>query len=295
MAKKKPAAEVTSKTDPICGLVMPISTIEGLPPTHWLEVKEIISESVRSKGFEPLLVSDSDESGIIQARIVQNLYNYPIAVVDVSCKNPNVMFELGMRLAFDKPTVVIKDEQTDYSFDTSPLEHVGYPRDLRYSQINDFKSRLAEKVHATYEKSRADKNYSSFLKNFQQIVPSQLHTQTVSQDEFIIKELATIRSLLTRQATQREESSAESLTTVFLLRSGVRVGPFPCVPLVIKSENGQVQTYGVQIVLPEQFKVKTGEAIDCELSSGETGRFIVSTSNVTGERKYVTGRLVEIT
>jgi hypothetical protein len=58
---------------------------------------------------------------------------------DVSCKNPNVMFELGMRLAFDKPTIIIKDDQTSYSFDISPIQNLEYPRDLRFNKIIDFK------------------------------------------------------------------------------------------------------------------------------------------------------------
>jgi hypothetical protein len=53
----------------------------------------------------------------------------------VSGKNPNVMFELGIRLAFDKATIIIKDDKTDYSFDTSVIQHIPYPRDLRHNQI----------------------------------------------------------------------------------------------------------------------------------------------------------------
>ncbi len=56
----------------------------------------------------------------------------PIVVCDISARNANVMFELGMRLAFDKPTVIIKDERTPYSFDISSIEHLDYPSDLRY-------------------------------------------------------------------------------------------------------------------------------------------------------------------
>ena len=56
---------------------------------------------------------------MIHKTIVQNLYLNPIVVCDVSGKNANVMFELGLRLAFDKPTIIIKDDKTDYSFDTS--------------------------------------------------------------------------------------------------------------------------------------------------------------------------------
>lgn len=80
-------------------------------------------------------MSDSDEIGIIQKRIIQNVYNSEIVICDVSKKNPDVMFELGMRLAFDKATVIIKDDKTDYSFDTGVIEHLGYPRGLRFYKI----------------------------------------------------------------------------------------------------------------------------------------------------------------
>lgn len=152
-----------------CGLIMPISTIDGCPAEHWLEVKNIIIDAVDSiedLDFEVRLVSDQDDVGVIQKRIVQNVYNSDIVVCDVSCKNPNVMFELGMRLAFDKPTVIVKDDKTDYSFDTGVIEHIPYPRDLRFSKMVSFKASLADKVAATYHASLNDPNHSTFLKNF---------------------------------------------------------------------------------------------------------------------------------
>ena len=72
-------------------------------------------------------------------RIIENIYSSDIVICDVSCKNANVMFELGMRLAFDKPTIIIKDDSTGYSFDTSLIEHLEYPRDLRFTSIIKFK------------------------------------------------------------------------------------------------------------------------------------------------------------
>jgi nucleoside 2-deoxyribosyltransferase len=148
---------------------MPISAIDGCTADHWAEVKAVVVEAVESiedPRFVVRLVSDSDESGVIQKRIVQNVYNSDIIVCDVSAKNPNVMFELGLRLAFDKPTVIIKDDTTDYSFDTGIIEHVAYPRDLRFAKIVDFKNTLADKVLATYKAALADPNHSPFLKNF---------------------------------------------------------------------------------------------------------------------------------
>jgi hypothetical protein len=109
---------------PICGIVMPISALDGCAEGHWSDVHEILDEAIEDAGFEGNLVSDADESGIIQKRIIQNLYENPIVVCDVSGKNPNVMFELGLRLAFDKPVIIVKDDKTTYSFDTAPIEHV---------------------------------------------------------------------------------------------------------------------------------------------------------------------------
>lgn len=140
----------------VCGIVMPISAIDGCLETHWSDVREIIDEAIEEAGFEPNLVSNADDVGIIQKRIIQNLYENPVVVCDVSGKNPNVMFELGLRLAFDKPTIIIKDDKTSYSFDTSPIEHLEYPRDLRFGRIVEFKEKLAEKIQATHEKSIND-------------------------------------------------------------------------------------------------------------------------------------------
>jgi hypothetical protein len=110
-------------------------------------------------------------------------------VCDVSGKNPNVMFELGMRLAFDKPTIIIKDEKTSYSFDTSPIEHLEYPRDLRFTKIVEFKDALKEKIGATYKRSVEDPSYTTFLKHFGTFTVSKLDSKEVSKEDFIIEEV----------------------------------------------------------------------------------------------------------
>jgi hypothetical protein len=183
---------------PICGVVMPISTIDGCSESHWAEVLEIMTEAIEEAGFDANLVSNADDVGIIHKRIIQNLYDNPIVVCDVSGKNPNVMFELGMRLAFDKPTVIIKDEKTAYSFDTSSIEHIEYPRDLRFSQIVDFKVKLTEKIAATHKRATTDPNFTTFLKHFGEFTVAKLDKKEVSGQEFIMEELRSIRSAVRR-------------------------------------------------------------------------------------------------
>ena len=168
---------------------MPISEIDGCQPSHWKEVLHIIKDVINEIGFTPNLVSDSGDSGVIQKRIIQNLYDNPIVVCDVSGKNPNVMFELGMRLAFDKPTVIIKDDQTSFSFDTAIIEHLIYPRDLRFSSILNFKNELKSKIENTHKSSIEDKNYSTFLKHFGKFKLASIDEVELSSDKFILREL----------------------------------------------------------------------------------------------------------
>lgn len=183
---------------PVCGVVMPISTIDGCSESHWADVLEIVTEAIEEAGFGANLVSNADDVGIIHKRIIQNLYDNPMVVCDVSGKNPNVMFELGMRLAFDKPTVIIKDEKTTYSFDTSAIEHIEYPRDLRFSRIMDFKVKLTQKIVATHKHATTDPNFTTFLKHFGEFTVAKLDKKEISSQEFIIEELRGIRSAVRR-------------------------------------------------------------------------------------------------
>ena len=172
-----------------CGLIMPISSIDGCTAEHWTEVKSIITDAVSTItefSFSVNLVSDQEDVGVIQKRIVQNIYDSDVVVCDVSCKNPNVMFELGMRLAFDKPTLIIKDDGTDYSFDTGVIEHLNYPRDLRFAKIVAFKQNLANKICATYRASLNDAS-QSFLSSFGTFKVAKLDQAEGSAEQVLIE------------------------------------------------------------------------------------------------------------
>jgi len=212
---------------------MPISTIDGLGPEHWTEVKSIIQDaidSISAPKFSAKLVSDADDVGVIHKRIVQGVYNSDVVVCDVSARNPNVMFELGMRLAFDKPTVIIKDDKTDYAFDTSIIEHIPYPRDLRFSRIVAFKRQLAEKVLATYKAATESSGHSTFLKNFGTFKVAELNQTIGSGEQVMMEMLVDIQHEVTRlrrssnmrpslRSRNSEEGRARILAELLRMRS----------------------------------------------------------------------------
>jgi hypothetical protein len=177
-----------------CGIIMPIAKHPDYQAGHWKDVLDILIEAISETDFEARLVSDDVAIGLIHDRIVTNIYNDKIVVCDVSSKNPNVMFELGLRLAFDKPTIIIKDEKTGYSFDTGVIEHIPYPSSLRFGEINNFKEELVKRINATYAKSQSEKDYSPFLKSFgKTIIPASIEKNEIPESKYILEQLSMLR------------------------------------------------------------------------------------------------------
>ena len=209
---KKEDMPTNEAKKPICGIVMPISSIDNCSEIHWKEVKGIIKDAVEAAGFEAQLVSEANDSGIIQKRIVQNLYKNDIVICDVSCKNPNVMFELGMRLAFDKPTIIIMDNMTKYSFDTAPIEHIGYPRDLSYYQIIEFKKNLTEKIKGTINAAKQP-DYTTFLKNFGEFQVATIENKKGTMDQVVLSRLDDLSRQMSEIRSNQRDRILERIET----------------------------------------------------------------------------------
>lgn len=191
--------EVVRLQDIKIGYVMPIAKTDGYPDSHWSDVMSIISDTLTRIEARPgRMVSDGGEITTIHSRIVNNLNDDDLIICDVSSRNPNVMFELGMRIAFDKPVIIIKDDVTDYCFDSGTIEHIGYPKDLRHGLINKFQNSLAAKIIATFEafiKNKAVKT-SPILKNFGSYDKKDIKLEELSANEILIKDIQSIKNSL---------------------------------------------------------------------------------------------------
>lgn len=215
MTSKKLPSTATAETDGVaenephkikCGLIMPISKSQGLEPEHWLNVKGIICEALADTEFDVRLVSESDDVGVIHKSIVQNIYKNDLVICDVSTHNANVMFELGLRLAFDKPTVIIKDDETPFSFDTQVIEHIVYKRSLHYVDIVSFKKKLKDKVIATLEQSRQP-DFSTFLGHFTINHISKIEEKTVSVTDALVERIEQMQNTINMVAKQQIRQS----------------------------------------------------------------------------------------
>lgn len=199
----------------MCGVIMPIANTPGYESGHWKDVLNILEDALKETKFEAKLVSERIDIGLIHEQIVTNIYENEIVICDVSSKNPNVMFELGMRLAFDKPTIIIKDELTNYSFDIGGILHLEYPSSLRHNKIEKFKNDLSKHVIATHSKSKSEAEYSPFLKGFgRQIIPKSIDKLEVSENQYIIDKLNEITNQLKETTINFNSSQNKSRRTV---------------------------------------------------------------------------------
>lgn len=199
MADEKKIEDIT------CGYVMPIARTDGYQENHWKDVLTILDSVTTELGIiKKRIVSDGDTITTIHSRIVNNLNKDDIIICDVSSRNPNVMFELGMRIAFDKPVIIIKDSQTDYCFDSGTIEHLAYPKDLRYGEIQTFKEKLKKKIIKTHEEFilKGDKGVSPILKNFGSFERKEIKLSKITAEESLIRDIDSIKnSLLNIQMT----------------------------------------------------------------------------------------------
>ena len=202
------------------GIVAPISDSTDInklyTEDHWSEVLSIVQECYSEDDNSIELVSDSVSSSVIISEIVQNLATKSLIICDVSSKNSNVMFELGLRLAFDKPIILIIDSITDYSFDISPIKHILYPVTLAYTAVKSFQNELSRAIEI--EKNKSDShNSDSYLSHFKvQNVAKTLPEEKIDEIQSIHSELTNLSKAVRNLVSRNVKFSATLPTRIEL-------------------------------------------------------------------------------
>lgn len=152
-----------------CGIIMPISDTDGYDTGHWLEVRSLIVRAAQQAGYTAGMVSENDGQDVIHRSIVKNIYHNELVVCDVSSLNPNVMLELGLRMANKKPLVIVFDGEGIYPFDIKSMLYIPYPKGLRHSKVENFVQELTTRIKQVGEADKAGK-YEPFLNQFNDVV-----------------------------------------------------------------------------------------------------------------------------
>lgn len=122
------------------GIVRPISVKDPYKQGHWGYIHRAIEEALTNceeYEFMVSLVSENTKSDIIQSTIIKNLYHADVIVCDLSSLNPNVFFELGIRMAYRKPCVLLIDDKTSPPFDVAPIRYIDYPSSFHRYELEE--------------------------------------------------------------------------------------------------------------------------------------------------------------
>ena len=133
--------------------------------------------------MKSIRADETKNTNLIQLDILKRIIETPIAVCDMSSKNPNVFYELGMRQAFDMPTVLIKDESTNAPFDISGLRYVTYNKAMKHRDVIEAIQELTECIHDTYAKKDDKTEINSLIRLMEFSSPAILNPINISDTE----------------------------------------------------------------------------------------------------------------
>lgn len=156
VSKSKESKEAEVEKKPICFVMMPISDAQGYEPGHFSRVYEyLFKPAIERAGYHPERADDTVKTDYIVVGIVKKIIDAEMVLCDMSGRNPNVLYELGLRHAYQKKVVLAKDRATDKIFDVQGLRYTEYDGSLRVDTVQKDVLRLTEALKST-EKSKSD-------------------------------------------------------------------------------------------------------------------------------------------
>ena len=148
-----------------CFIIMPIADHTDYNPGHFKRVyQDIFAPACKGAGYRPVRADDVTQTNLIHLDILQKLIESPMAICDLSSRNPNVLFELGLRQAFDKPTVIVQENGTPQIFDIGLLRYTEYHRDLDYRNVLQDQDNIKKALIETKKAVAENKSVNSIIK-----------------------------------------------------------------------------------------------------------------------------------
>jgi hypothetical protein len=159
-------AEPDDKTGLKCFAIMPFRERESARSIGFFDevLKALIAPAGREAGFE-VLTANREGSDVIHATIVNQLLDADLVIADLTENNPNVLFELGLRIAEDKPIALIRAKGTAPIFDVDNMLRVyEYDPNLWVSTIEHDRPRLTAHIKAAWDHKDSNLTFMKILR-----------------------------------------------------------------------------------------------------------------------------------
>lgn len=142
--KLKAFEEKTEKKN--CFVIMPFSSSKTCSEDEWTEIfKNVIKPAVEKAGFNYTCSRANIHFGAIIEDILDNLNRSELVIADITDKNPNVLYELGVRHTLGGAAIVIAQNIDEVPFDLKPYIVKTYGWKSQ-PERNNFKRKIKEAI-----------------------------------------------------------------------------------------------------------------------------------------------------
>jgi hypothetical protein len=127
-------------------------------------LRSLITPAAKASQFT-VKTANRQGSDLIQSTIINDLIEADLVIADLTEHNPNVMFELGMRMAEDKPVVLIKALGTGPLFDVDNMLRVfEYSPNLWQTTVEKDLPNLRDFIKGAWDNRGSEKSYMKILR-----------------------------------------------------------------------------------------------------------------------------------
>lgn len=157
-------SESKGKNPQVAFVIMPFSErTDKYAKGFFTEVlNSLVTPAAADAGFT-VQTAKRTGSDVIQSTIINALIEADLAIADLTEHNPNVLFELGLRMALQKPVLLIRAKGTDKIFDVDNMLRVfDYNPNLWTTTLTEDLPELTKHIKSAWE-SRMEKTYMQLL------------------------------------------------------------------------------------------------------------------------------------
>lgn len=148
----------------ICFVVMPIGEYGSSTYKHYLEVYEdLFIPAIKKAGYIPKRADEEKSCNVIQCDIVQKIIDSDMVLCDLSGKNPNVLYELGIRQAFDLPVVLVQEQGTGRIFDISIIRTIDYDQNMNNRRLKLGIDAISDAIEKTSKETSGINSIIKFI------------------------------------------------------------------------------------------------------------------------------------
>jgi hypothetical protein len=126
-------------------------------------LRRLVTPAGNSAGFA-VVTAERKGSDVIQSTIINQLMQAELIIADLTDHNPNVLFELGIRIAKELPVALIKAEGTGHIFDVDNMMRVlPYDPNLWVSSVENDRPLLTDHIKAAWDNRTTYRSYMEIL------------------------------------------------------------------------------------------------------------------------------------